>query len=238
MQLGKLGFIMSMIAAPQVEARVLSAQSPVNQVMLVELYSSEGCSSCPPADKWLGELKSSPKLFKEFVPVAFHVDYWDYIGWKDRFAKSEYTERQKVLASGETMYTPEFFLNGQEWRHRSMDQLKIGPKKVGVLKVEINGSQIDLKFTPEEKFNAVEFHAALLLMDQVTEVKNGENGGASLHHEFVVDQHKVAKGLHQFKDHTAHLKFDDSKATRRAYAFWVTSPGEAKAIQAAGIQAD
>ncbi|MCK5360690.1 MAG: DUF1223 domain-containing protein, partial [Gammaproteobacteria bacterium] len=52
------------------------------KVNLVELYTSEGCSSCPPAEKWMNNLKDDPRLWQHFVPLAFHVDYWDYIGWK------------------------------------------------------------------------------------------------------------------------------------------------------------
>jgi len=65
---------------------VLEFSSGTNHVSLVELYTSEGCSSCPPADRWFSELKRDDGLWREFVPLAFHVDYWDYIGWQDRFA--------------------------------------------------------------------------------------------------------------------------------------------------------
>jgi hypothetical protein len=71
-----------------------SAKSGLEIVPLLELYTSEGCSSCPPADKWLGDIKLSAK---KVVPLAFHVDYWDYIGWKDQFAKSEYSDRQHKM---------------------------------------------------------------------------------------------------------------------------------------------
>ena len=86
-----------------------SFSSSVERVALVELYTSEGCSSCPPADRWLSQLNSSDKLWDNFVPVAFHVDYWDYIGWKDRFASKAYSQRQRRYAKeqGErTVYNP------------------------------------------------------------------------------------------------------------------------------------
>ena len=54
------------------------------RTMLVELFTSEGCSSCPPADAWISQLKESPDLWKKIVPVAFHVDYWNNLGWRDR----------------------------------------------------------------------------------------------------------------------------------------------------------
>ena len=72
-----------------------SHQSGPQKVSLLELYTSEGCSSCPPAETWLSRLTTDGRLWKEIVPVAFHVDYWDDLGWKDRYAKQEYTSRQR-----------------------------------------------------------------------------------------------------------------------------------------------
>jgi hypothetical protein len=64
-------------------------ESAPNKVHLLELFTSEGCSSCPPAEEWLTKLKQNPGLWRDFVPVAFHVDYWDHLGWRDRFAAKE-----------------------------------------------------------------------------------------------------------------------------------------------------
>ena len=69
------------------------------RVSLIELYTSEGCSSCPRADALLSSLKSRPDLWKSFIPLAFHVDYWDRLGWPDRFANTEWTLRQRRMAS-------------------------------------------------------------------------------------------------------------------------------------------
>jgi hypothetical protein len=72
--------------------------SPTTQVPLIELYTSEGCSSCPPADRWLSALTQDARLWQGMVPVAFHVDYWDDIGWKDRFASPNHGLRQRHYA--------------------------------------------------------------------------------------------------------------------------------------------
>src|SRR5215510_9766639 len=80
--------------------------------VLVELFTSQGCSSCPPADKLLGELSQRSGV----VALAFHVDYWDYIGWKDKFAKPEYTDRQKGYRDAlnlRTLYTPQMVIDGR-----------------------------------------------------------------------------------------------------------------------------
>ena len=71
--------------------------SPEHQVNLVEVYSSQGCSSCPPAERWLGQFTNSPDLFTSFIPINFHVDYWDYLGWKDPYAKAKFTKAPTTL---------------------------------------------------------------------------------------------------------------------------------------------
>ncbi len=81
-------------------------------VVVVELYTSQGCSSCPPADEFMGELVQNPQV----IALALHVDYWDYIGWKDQFAHSAFTDRQKAYAraiGSRAIYTPQMIVNGQ-----------------------------------------------------------------------------------------------------------------------------
>ncbi len=84
------------------------------RVSVLELYTSEGCSSCPPADEWLSKLKQDDRLWSEIIPLAFHVDYWDYIGWQDPFANKRYSQRQRQYARDKnvrTVYTPGTLLN-------------------------------------------------------------------------------------------------------------------------------
>ena len=84
---------------------------------LVELYTSEGCSSCPPAERWLSKLAREPR--SGIVPVAFHVHYWDYIGWKDLYADPRNTERQRAFAAAtgaSSVYTPQVILAGKDFR--------------------------------------------------------------------------------------------------------------------------
>ena len=87
-----IGLFLFSLSASAETIRFLSHDVQTN---LVELYTSEGCSSCPPADRWLSKLRNSEQLWKGFVPLAFHVDYWDYIGWKDRFASPIYGARHR-----------------------------------------------------------------------------------------------------------------------------------------------
>src|ERR1017187_258248 len=94
-------------------ALALSAAEPLRfasgpaHVALVELYTSEGCSSCPPAERWLAARRDDPGLWRDFVPIAFHVDYWNQLGWPDRFSTREFTQRQYALATawgGDSVY--------------------------------------------------------------------------------------------------------------------------------------
>ncbi len=98
-----------------------SRSSSTHTVALMELYTSEGCSSCPPADRFLQNIIQNAGMHPDrVIPISLHVDYWDYIGWKDPFAKHLFTERQQELsayAHSRTIYTPEFFINGKELRN-------------------------------------------------------------------------------------------------------------------------
>ena len=82
------------VTMPLAEAATCQATSPKNTVALVELYTSQGCSSCPPADRWLSQLPSRVDANRA-IPLALHVGYWDYIGWKDPFAKREFNDRHR-----------------------------------------------------------------------------------------------------------------------------------------------
>src|SRR5215470_17138375 len=114
-----LGFAIMVAVNSGARGDTLVFQSSENQVSLLELFTSEGCSSCPPAEKWVSGLKAAPGLWKQFVPVAFHVDYWDYLGWRDPWASKAFSDRQRAYAQvwgGDSIYAPGFVLNGQEWR--------------------------------------------------------------------------------------------------------------------------
>ena len=97
-------------------AEACSAKSGAQSIPLLELYTSEGCSSCPPADQWISSIKQTKS---EVTPLAFHVDYWDYIGWKDQFSKAEYSDRQRKTAAvsgAGFVYTPQFVFNGRDFK--------------------------------------------------------------------------------------------------------------------------
>jgi len=104
----------------QAEAtQVFTAVSPANRVALLELYTSEGCSSCPPADRFMSRVKLADISDQQLIPLSFHVTYWDHIGWKDRFGNPQHDARQRKLArmnNSSVVYTPQFIMNGKDFR--------------------------------------------------------------------------------------------------------------------------
>ncbi len=223
---------------------LLTFQSSGKQTALIELYTSEGCSSCPSAETWLSRLKESPGLWKDFVPLAFHVDYWDYLGWRDPWASKSFSDRQRAYAKqwrSDSIYTPGFVLNGKEWRDWS--GRKDGPKpagmKAGVLKVsasDTNRWQVSFA-PPNTDATDYEVHAALLTGGLSSDVKAGENRGRLLRHDFVVlalvkaalvRSGVVAKGEFVLN------KQRNAAESDLALAVWITPAGRFEPLQAAG----
>ena len=231
-----LAWAVSGVAAPQT---LTSSETRVN---LMELYTSEGCDSCPPAEAWLSGLTGDPRLWKELVPVAFHVDYWDYLGWRDRYDSPAYTARQQGIAGyagNRTVYTPEFVLDGAEWR-KWFDHSTLNlpaPAKVGVLSLNADGYRVRVHFTPGSSLaQPIEAHVALLAFGVQTHVGAGENMGAALVHDFLVLSygHVVLKPGKQGYDGELVLDSSNVKARRYALAGWVSSQGNPEPLQAVG----
>lgn len=211
---------------------------------LLELYTSEGCSSCPPAEAWLGRLKSNPRLWTEFVPVAFHVDYWDNLGWRDRFASGAYTARQRDYAArwgGDSIYTPEFVLDGREWRGLGEPPAAGRGGDPGALSATVkdNGRTVTVSFAPTAQPKAArEAFVTLLGFDLRSSVKAGENRGRALSHDFVAlgwEKKTLANtGASGRQEATFHLPEPPKDAGRLAVAVWVAEPGKTGVEQAVG----
>ncbi|GMR06260.1 MAG: hypothetical protein BMS9Abin25_0845 [Gammaproteobacteria bacterium] len=215
-----------------------------SKVSLVELFTSEGCSSCPPAEKWMTTLADDPDLWNRFVPVAFHVDYWDYIGWKDPFATPEYGLRQRLyrqLGNIRTVYTPGMILDGKEWRKWSYKHSTPRTDKiVGNLDVVLRGDTISATFKPASmKSNGDTdstdwvINVAVLGFDLTSFVKAGENAGRRLKQDFVVLKHeqKLSSDGHW----TMMLpEIKPEIAKRIGLAVWVNKKGEQTPVQATG----
>ncbi|SMN11221.1 hypothetical protein that often co-occurs with aconitase [uncultured Candidatus Thioglobus sp.] len=216
-------------------AKDLHFESGDYQNTLIELYTSEGCSSCPPADKWLSKLKQHPKLFSEIIPIAFHVDYWDYIGWQDKFASSDYSKRQNQYAQQggiSQMYTPQVVKNGKEDRSWRYQKKGFTDEKVGKLSVNILDDTAYITFKPTEKYSTLVAHVALLGSGLSSTVTAGENEDRILKHDFVVLNHTQKTS----KVNRWSIKAPESShdAQRFALAVWVSTEDSLKPIQVIG----
>jgi len=220
------------------------------QIALLELYTSEGCSSCPPADRWLSKFTTNPDLWKRIVPVAFHVDYWNYLGWEDRFSDAAYSQRQHQYANSgyaRTVYTPGFFSNGREWRgwfSRKDFASNLTQSFVGPLDVEVMDERIVATFKPSSSYSGtLILNVAYLGSEIETDVKEGENEGKKLKHDFVVLVLKHYRSsaasnsvdsMDSIQWQFGKLKKPDPQHPVRAMAFWITRENDPTPIQATG----
>lgn len=191
--------VASLAAAVPPVAPVCAVRSGAQSGALIELYTSEGCSSCPPADRWLAGVATMADPARLSV-LAFHVDYWDELGWPDRFAQARFTARQRerVRAGGSTtIYTPQVMLSSRldlRWYRpgevaaavRAVQQV---PSALGLsLRAvpEGEGWRVQAGVHASGSPTTGDLYVALYENGLVTPVRGGENRGATLHHERVV----------------------------------------------------
>jgi hypothetical protein len=166
-------------------AQTCQATAGAQPPRVVELYTSEGCSSCPPADRWLSTLKGR----SDVLPLAFHVSYWDHLGWTDRFARPEFTQRQYQWARthrANNVYTPQAIVDGRDWRGwPSLPQAQ-GAAPVS-LRLVRQGDQVVAEVgaapagTPP-----LAGYWAVMENGHSSQVRAGENAGETLRHDHVV----------------------------------------------------
>ncbi|MGM9482231.1 DUF1223 domain-containing protein [Roseateles sp. NT4] len=166
-----------------------TVQSGATVPRVVELYTSEGCSSCPPADRWLSSLKGQPGL----ITAAFHVDYWNGLGWPDRFSSPAFTERQKqgVGVNGSRYaYTPQIVINGRDWRSASLPAASSEPARVRLAWSRNTGGE--LKLGAEALAGApsvIQLWWVRVEDGHSSRVRAGENRGETLNHDSVVREY-------------------------------------------------
>lgn len=218
-------------------------KSSDKQVSLIELYTSEGCSSCPPADHWLNGLTDQQGLWTDFIPIAFHVDYWDYIGWQDPYAHSRYTQRQYRYQENNnirSVYTPAVIVNGNEWRSwRRSDLPSAKTTKTGQLNINVEQDQLTAQFQANVPRNqALILNIAILGFDLTSKVKKGENTGRTLKHEFVVLGYRSvgmqATQAGHFNVNNIALPTTSINSTRTALATWVSTAKDQAPLQDTG----
>jgi hypothetical protein len=192
-------FLMFLIATLTAQGAQCVAQSGPGTAALVELYTSEGCSSCPPADRWLASLgqRYAPG---SLVPLALHVDYWDYIGWKDPYAKREFSLRQRKLSQLQRLalvYTPQVLLQGRDfrgWGTRAFDEalarINARPSRarmrLALLGVDSQGLEVEASAELLERADDAALYLAVYESKLQSRVSAGENRGRILDHDYVV----------------------------------------------------
>jgi hypothetical protein len=180
-----------------------AAESGARRVALLELYTSEGCNSCPPADRWVSGLPGRGHTPDRVVALAFHVDYWDYLGWPDPFSRPQFSERQRAASirnRARVVYTPQLLLNGRDYR-RGIVLDDLG-ERVGTInrdtarasiRLRVRGGEaaalgVSARATVTVDASRADARVFLALYENnlSNEVKAGENRGKQLRHDFVV----------------------------------------------------
>ncbi|MEX0336362.1 DUF1223 domain-containing protein [Vibrio tubiashii] len=225
---------MTALIALSVVSTVSAGQIWVNEgqpAQVVELFTSEGCSSCPPADKYISKFESNSGLWDELIPVVYHVDYWDYLGWKDKFAKPEFSQLQRLYNAYDvvgSVYTPGFVVDGKEWRgffnwvNRKLPENEQTAAKRLTLVRKDNAFQ--LKYDDDSTLDAT---IIFLSNNQTTQIRAGENRGRTLEHDFIAVSRSQARSSEGHWTFTYEGNLSDIDAV----AAWITPVGSFNRIQ-------
>jgi hypothetical protein len=170
-----------------------AAPAYAEQVVVVELYTSQGCSSCPPADELLATLAADPRI----LPLALHVDYWDYIGWADKFAQPKFTSRQRAYAKAigsRTIYTPQMIIGGQDRIEgyapdETSAQLRrhMAAESPVTLVVERQGDVLVIRAVADPPLTEpVRVQLVRYKPEETVEIERGENAGKTITYRNIV----------------------------------------------------
>jgi hypothetical protein len=210
--------LLAAICVSIVVAKTTAPDVP-RKVVVVELFTSEGCSSCPPADELLGRLRQDLSAKNiQVIPLGFHVDYWDGLGWKDRFSSADFTQRQEQYARALNVdgpYTPEMVVDGaQEFvgndagKAQRVVSQEAGQSAIATVKISsASADQLSVQVNAPPSSGDALVTLAITEDDLTTQVGSGENGGRTLHHAAVVRELRQLGRLHEGSfEGTAQLK--------------------------------
>ena len=170
-----------------------------NNIVVLELFTSQGCSSCPPADRLLGSYANR----EDIAALSFHVDYWNKLGWKDPFSDHLFSERQENYAtsSGFDVYTPQVIINGEKEMVGSEEnkiaetikqfQKQQSSSKIIIDEIKTDNDKISVNYSIKGKFNNSVVNVALVQKKITTSIKAGENNGVTLTNYNVVRNFKT-----------------------------------------------
>jgi hypothetical protein len=209
------------------EPDAADASRPPDHAVVVELFTSQGCSSCPPADRLLETLGTEGK--GRVVPLAFHVDFWDSLGWKDPFSRHAWTERQTDYARAlqwQNVYTPQAVVNGRvEMVGSDAGKLRAAiaaaaarPAGRITLVLEPSESKVLVRADVERpealRSRKLDLMLALYETDLVTAVAKGENGGSTLHDDYVV---RVLRRAGRLSSGDSHKEFREEISIEKGW---------------------
>ena len=179
-----------------------TAASGSQRVAVLELYTSEGCDSCPPADLWVRALPAKKLTVSRVIALAFHVDYWNRLGWVDPYSQAIFSERQREYSrrrGASFVFTPQLLLNGQDYRRALLiddidDKVKAinRTRPQADIRLKLSSSEsalegkVDVAVSGGTNQRRAQVYLALYENNLVTVVKAGENRGRTLKHDFVV----------------------------------------------------
>ncbi len=200
---GSVFVALGTLATSLAHAGTCDVESGATRLPVLELYTSEGCNSCPPADRWLSREFGRPGTTPSAIPLAYHVDYWNKLGWPDRFSSPDYSARQQRVAArnrSNTIYTPQFVFDGRDVRpHEFADEIAARARgaaadkpRAHIVVRAIPGERRETRVSGEVRIDRDELrsrarvYVVLYQNGLSTQVKAGENGGKRLAHDFVV----------------------------------------------------
>ncbi len=172
-------------------------------IVVLELFTSQGCSSCPPADALLNDIKKKYDG-SQVLALSYHVDYWNYIGWKDPFSKAEFSDLQRQYGNkfnSSTIYTPQMVINGQEHFVGSNEavlkskvksyQSKNAENSIEISDVEKEETTVSFSYNVEGAFSKKHLRVALVIDERTTSVSRGENKNRSLKNSNIVVEQTI-----------------------------------------------
>ena len=197
-----IGALVTCFSALDSRAGECRLESPEHRITLVELYTSEGCNSCPPADRWLSGLPQQGVSPDIAVLLAFHVDYWNQLGWPDRFSRATFSDRQRDVAaraSSGVIYTPQLVVDGRDLRQGyNIDHLRTKlaainrEKGQAKIRADIHRSTNEVQISAEVEVlspsagQGAQAWIAAFENGLSSRVTAGENAGKRLNHDYVV----------------------------------------------------
>lgn len=232
MRLAALLILTPLIAFAAGEREQVFHSAAADRAQFIELFTSQGCSSCPQAERWLGQFQQHPELWQTLFPLAWHVDYWDHLGWKDQFAQPAFSRRQYLYhhqGQSNAVYTPQVIVDGNEWAGLLTNPRGELPRPGSLTGNAFSASVSDQTVTAEGEGL---LNIAMVRTEYSQRIYRGENAGRRLQQPFVVLGYtQVASQDGQWQ---APLPATTEGIAADAIVIWVTSPGNPTPLAIAG----